>query len=82
MVMRRVQTRIERKRTGPESGWSSPSSPDGRLCLGGPRLAGCHGSGARHRYHYSLTPTEGSKVAFTEPSLAELARVVKSWHMH
>src|SRR6266487_4271480 len=32
----------------------------------------------RLRYHYYLTPTSGSEVAFQEPSLAELARVIKA----
>jgi hypothetical protein len=33
---------------------------------------------ARHRYHYYLTPTGGSEGAFKEPSLQELARVIKA----
>jgi len=33
---------------------------------------------ARHRYQYSLTPTEGCGVVFKEPSLGELARVIKA----
>jgi hypothetical protein len=32
----------------------------------------------RYRYHYYLTPTHGAAVAFKEPSLAELARVIKA----
>ncbi len=79
MVMRRVQTRIERKRTGPEE-WlvvtRRPPTDDCALEARASRDA--TDQDARHRYHYSLTPTEGSKVAFTEPSLAELARVVKA----
>jgi SRSO17 transposase len=33
---------------------------------------------ARYRYHYYLTPTHGATVPFQEPSLAELARVIKA----
>jgi hypothetical protein len=33
---------------------------------------------ARHRYQYYLTPTGGSEVALKEPSLGELARVIKA----
>src|SRR5215470_2885830 len=32
----------------------------------------------RYRYHYYVTPTEGCAVAFEEPSLGELARVIKA----
>ena len=33
---------------------------------------------ARYRYHYYLTPTAGGEVAFKEPSLGELGRVIKA----
>src|SRR5262245_43627400 len=33
---------------------------------------------AQHRYHYYLTPTAGPKLAFKEPALAELARVIEA----
>ena len=33
---------------------------------------------ARYRHHYYLTPTDGCEVAFKEPSLSELARVIKA----
>src|SRR4029077_17855337 len=33
---------------------------------------------ARYRHHYDLTPTDGSKVVCKEPSLVELARVIKA----
>src|SRR5512138_3456933 len=32
----------------------------------------------RYRYHYYLTPTCGGEVELAEPSLAELARVIKA----
>ena len=79
IVKRRVQTRLERKRTGPEE-WlvvtrrplthdsivEEKSSPDATEHDG------------RYRYRYSLTPTCVSEVALEEPSLAELARVIKA----
>jgi hypothetical protein len=33
---------------------------------------------ARYRHHYYLTPTNGCEVAFKNPSLGELARVIKA----
>jgi SRSO17 transposase len=79
MVTRRVQTRLERKRTGPEE-WlvvtRRPLADDRPLEPRASRDA--TEQDARYRYHYSLTPTEGSRVVFKEPSLAELARVIKA----
>jgi SRSO17 transposase len=77
MMKRRVQTRLERKRTGPEE-WlvvtrrslthdsigEGKSSPDATEHDG------------YYRYRYSLTPTSVSEVTLEEPSLAELARVI------
>ena len=74
-----MQTRLERKRTGPEE-WlvvtrrplsddslleekSSPDATDQDAC---------------YCYRYYLTPTGGSEVALKEPSLSELARVIKA----
>src|SRR6266478_2069272 len=79
MVKRRVQTRIERKRTGPEE-WLVVT----RRPLTDDRTLGPHASrdatdqDARHRYQYYLTPTAGSTIAFKEPSLGELAQVIKA----
>src|SRR6266481_2707102 len=74
MVTRRVQTRIERKRTGPEA-WlvvtRRPQADDRTLEPHASRDA--TDQDTQHRYQYYLTPTDGSKVAFKEPSLAELA---------
>ena len=79
MVKRRVQTRMERKRTGPDE-WlvvtRRPLADDRTLEPRASRDA--TDQDARHRYQYYLTPTEGSTVAFQEPSLAELARVIKA----
>ena len=79
MVKRRVQTRIERKRTGPEE-WlvvtRCPLSDDRALEPRASRDA--TDQDACYRYHYYLTPTDGDEVAFQEPSLGELGRVIKA----
>src|SRR5216684_2302149 len=79
MVKRRVQTRIERKRTGPEA-WlvvtRRPLTDDRALEARASRDA--TDQDAQHRYHYDLTPTGKSKAALQEPSLGELARVIKA----
>jgi len=79
MVTRRVQTRIERKRTGPEE-WlvvtRRPLADDRALEPRASRDA--TDQDARYRYHYYLTPTDGGEVAFKEPSLGELGRVIKA----
>src|SRR6266568_1419710 len=79
MVTRRVQTRLERKRTGPhewlvvtrrpltdERRWEAQASRDAT------------DRDTRYRYHYYLTPTQPPESALKEPSLAELARVIKA----
>jgi SRSO17 transposase len=79
MVKRRVQTRIERKRTGPEEWLVVTRRPlrDDRT------LEPCASRDAtdqdeRYRYHYYLSPTCLSAAELEEPSLAELARVIKA----
>jgi SRSO17 transposase len=79
MVKRRVQTRIERKRTGPEE-WlvvtRRPLTDDRTL---EPRTSrDATDQDARYRYHYYLSPTSVSEAELAEPSLAELARVIKA----
>ncbi len=79
MVKHRVQTRLERKRPGPqewlvvtrrpladENGWEAQASRD----------ATDHDT--RYRYSYYLTPTQTPASGLEEPSLAELARVIKA----
>jgi SRSO17 transposase len=79
MVRRRVQTRIERKRTGPEE-WlvvtRRPLSDDRTLETQASRDA-CD-QDTRYGYRYYLTPTQTHASELEEPSLAELARVIKS----
>jgi len=79
MVRRRVQTRIERKRTGPEE-WlvvtRRPLSDDRPLEPRASRDA--TDQDARYRYRYYLSPTGVSDVELAAPSLAELARVIKA----
>ena len=79
MVKRRVQTRLERKRTGPEEWLVVTRRPlaDDRTVE--PRASrDATDQDARYRYQYYLTPTGGSEVELAEPSLAELARVIKA----
>ena len=79
MVKRRVQTRIERKRTGPEE-WlvvtRQPLTDDRTLEPRASRDA--IDQDARYRYHSYLSPTWVSEAELEEPSLAELARVIKA----
>ena len=79
MVKRRVQTRLERKRTGPEEWLVVTRRPLADDRTWEPRASrDATEQDARYRYHYYLTPTDGAEVAFTEPSLGELARVIKA----
>src|SRR5438552_6808956 len=77
MIKRRVQTRLERKRTGPEE-WlvvtRRPLADDSTLEPQASRDATDQDAG--YRYHYYLTPTQLSESELVEPSLAELARVI------
>ena len=79
MITRRVQTRLERKRTGPEE-WlvvtRHPLADDRTLEPCASRDA--TDQDARYHYQYYLTPTGCAEVELTAPSRAELARVVKA----
>src|SRR6266446_6396370 len=79
MVRRRVQTRLERKRTGPEEWLVITRRPltDDSL-VEEKSLPDATEQDERYRYHYYRTPTAGCAVAFKEPSLGELARVIKA----
>jgi SRSO17 transposase len=79
MVKRRVQTRIERKRTGPEEWLVLTRRPLSDDCTLEPRASrDATDQDTRHRYHYYLSPTSVSGVELQEPSLSELARVIKA----
>jgi len=79
MVTRRVQTCLERKRTGPhewlvvtrrpladEEAFARKSSPEAR------------DQDAHYGYRYYLTPTDVAQEDLEKPSLRELARVIKA----
>src|SRR5262252_1049274 len=79
MVTRRVQTRLERKRTGPEE-WlvitRRPLADDSAL---EPQASwDATDQDAGYRYRYYLTPTCVSEAEWGEPSLGELAPVIKA----
>jgi len=79
MVKRRVQTRMERKRTGPAEWLVITRRPLTDDCMLEPRASrDATDHDAHYRYHYYLTPSDGCRVAFQEPSLGELARVIKA----
>src|SRR5712691_1060066 len=79
MVKRRVQTRLERKRTGPEE-WlvvtRCPLSDD--RTLEGQASPDATEHDGRYRYQYYLTSTCVSEAKREPPSLAEVARVIKA----
>jgi len=79
MVTRRVQTRLERKRTGPEE-WlvvTRRSLSDDSI-LEGKASPDATEQDGWYRYQYYLTPTSVSEMELEEPSLSELARVIKA----
>ena len=78
MITRRVQTRLERKRTGPEEWLVVTRRPlaDDRMLEGNSSPDATEHDG-RCRYQYYLTPTSVSEAELKEPSLEELARVIK-----
>jgi SRSO17 transposase len=79
MVTRRVQTRLERKRTGPHE-WlvatRRPLADEGALA--GKSSPDARDQDARYGYRYYLTPTGVAKGDLEETSLRELARVIKA----
>ena len=78
MVTRRVQTRLARKRTGPEE-WLVVTrralSDDG--IVEGKSSPDAMEHDGRYGYRYYLTPTHVAEVELQEPPLPELARVIK-----
>ena len=79
MLTCRVQTRLERKRTGPDAWLVVPRRP-----LSDTRTVEPQGSpdatdqDARYRSRYSCSPTGVFAGELAAPSLAELARVIKA----
>src|SRR2546427_256871 len=79
MVRRRVQTRLERKRTGPEEWLVVTRRPlVDESTLEGQSSPDATEQDGRYRYQYYLTPTRVSAMEREEPSLSELARVIKA----
>ena len=79
MVTRRVQTRLERKRTGPEEWLVITRRPLADERTVGPRASrDATDHDAHYRYQYYLTPIHGAAVTCKEPSVEELARVIKA----
>src|SRR5262249_57784168 len=79
LVTRRVQTRLERKRTGPQEWLVVTRRPlaDDRMSETQASREACE-QDARYGYRYYLTPTQTHASALAEPSLAELARVIQA----
>jgi len=79
IITRRVQTRLERKRTGPEEWLVVTRRPlaDGRTWEPQASQDACD-QDTCYRYRYYLTPTQRHEAELKEPSLAELARVIKA----
>ena len=79
MVTRRVQTRLERKRTGPDEWLVVTRCPPSDARTLEPQVApDATEQSARYRYRYYFSPTEVSTAELAAPSLAELARVIKA----
>jgi DDE superfamily endonuclease len=79
MVTRRVQTRLQRKRTGPDEWLVVTRCPlaDAGTVEGQASPDACD-QDIRYCYRYYLTPTQTHESELEEPSLAELARVIKA----
>jgi SRSO17 transposase len=76
---RRVQTRLARKRPGPAAWLVGTRRPLEDHRLWEPRASrDATAQDARSRSQYSRTPPGGSAGELPEPSLAELARVIKA----
>ena len=74
-----MQTRLERKRTGPEEWLVVTRCPlADEDTLKGHASPDAGDQDARYCYRYYLTPTRVANGELAEPSLAELARVIKA----
>lgn len=79
MVIRRVQTRLERKRTGPHEWLVVTRRPLADASPWEPQASrdACD-QDTRYRYRYYLTATHVAEVELKKPPLPELARVIKA----
>ena len=79
MVIRRVQTRLERKRTGPHEWLVVTRRPLADASPWEPQASrdACD-QDTRYRYRYYLTATHVAEAELKEPPLPELARVIKA----
>jgi hypothetical protein len=79
LVTRRIQTRLARKRTGPEEWLVVTRRPlaDDRILEGQASPEATEHDG-RYCYRYYLTPTHVAEAELQKPSLPELARVIKA----
>jgi SRSO17 transposase len=79
MINRRVQTRVERKRTGPEEWLVVTRRPlaEERVLAGTSSPDATEHDGC-YRYRYYLTPTCVSEAKLEEPPRSALARVIKA----
>jgi len=79
LVKRRVQTRLERKRTGPQEWLVVTRRPlADESTLEGQASPDAAEQDTQYRYRYYLTPTCVAEGELEQPSLAELARVIKA----
>src|SRR5262249_29431456 len=79
MMLRRVQTRLARQRTGPEEWRVVPRCPLADAgTVHGYTSPEARAQDAYSGYRYSLPPTCVAHGAREEPSLGELARVIKA----
>jgi SRSO17 transposase len=79
MVRRRVQTRLERQRTGPAEWLVVTRCPLADVgTVEGHASLDARDQDARYGYRYYLTPTCVANRELEEPSLREVARVIKA----
>jgi SRSO17 transposase len=79
MVTRRVQTRLQRKRTGPEEWLVVTRRPlSDEVAMEGKSSPDATDQDARYRYRYYFTPAQTHGSELEKPSLMALARVIKA----
>jgi hypothetical protein len=79
MIKRRGQTRLERNRTGPQEWLVLTRRPlADASTLAGQASPDAAEQDTQYRYRYDLIPTCVAEGELEQPSLAELARVIKA----